>query len=68
MLEEIKPLVKYVCVVFAVKLYILCLPRGFISIILGRKSAADYPGVADLDDSGFVDVDDVNAVIKIILG
>ena len=39
-----------------------------IYIILGKKSAADYPGNADVDDSGEVDVDDVNIIINIILG
>ena len=39
-----------------------------INIILGIKTAADYPGNADLDNSGIVDVDDVNHIINIILG
>ncbi len=39
-----------------------------INIILGIKTAVDYPGNADLDSSGIVDVDDVNHIINIILG
>ena len=38
-----------------------------INIILGKNTANDYVGEADVDGSGIVDVDDVNAVINIIL-
>ena len=37
-------------------------------IILKTKTSTDYPGSADVDGDGKVDVSDVNEVINIILG
>ena len=42
--------------------------NALINIILGNKSASDYPGNADVNGDGTIDIADVNAVINIVLG
>lgn len=39
-----------------------------VNIILGKDSAANYDGRADVKQNGAVDVSDVNAIVNIILG
>ena len=36
--------------------------------MLQKNPASDYPGNADVNDDGNVDIADVNAVINIMLG
>ncbi|MBR1804597.1 MAG: hypothetical protein IJ775_06835 [Muribaculaceae bacterium] len=35
--------------------------------MLKQKTAADYPGNADINGDGKIDVEDVNAIINLIL-